>query len=111
MRYTATYNKSGQATIPAAIIKALGLTPGQKIIFDLPEKEATNTHPVITISRPPTREEYRAEMRRLREEEYRTNPTALANSKKYQGKTANELREIWDNSPEGQKYYKEKYGL
>lgn len=98
MIYTTTITKSGQISLPKSVREFLGLNLGDRITFSL--KKDT-----VSIKKVKPLEEVLKEIDANKSEETK------ALIKKYAGKTTNELREIFDNSPEGKKYYKEKYGI
>lgn len=46
MQYTTTITQKGQATIPAAIRKSLGIKPKSKIVFELKDNLEASIKPV-----------------------------------------------------------------
>lgn len=46
MQYTTTITQKGQATIPAAIRKSLGIKPKSKIVFELKDSFEASIKPV-----------------------------------------------------------------
>lgn len=101
MSYTATLTANGQITVPKAIRLLLGVEPGGKIVFD-------DSADAITVTRAKTREEEIDEMVRmldsLREKAIRKNPRIAEKIRENAGKAASEMREEFDNSPEGEAY-------
>jgi len=102
MQYTSTITRSGQITLPKPLRDLLSVTPGSRITFNV-------TDQAITIEREKTLREVFDELDKIRES-YET-PETKAAHKKFRGWTANEMRDNYINSPEGKKYYKEKYDL
>lgn len=96
--YSTTITKTGQIFLPKAVRTALNLLPGQRISFDVKGD-------VLTLRRAKTIEEILADIDSRKSEE--TKHRIKMNT----GKTVAEMRDEWDRSPEGQKYYKEKYGV
>jgi AbrB family looped-hinge helix DNA binding protein len=102
MQYTSTLTKSGQITLPKPLRDFLSVTPGSRVTFDLVEE-------TITISREKTLREHFEELDRLNAA--LETPESKAASEKFRGWTASEMRHHYMNSPEGRRYYKEKYGI
>lgn len=99
--YSTTVTKTGQIFLPKAVRTALNLLPGQRISFDVKGD-------VLTLRRAKTIEEILADIDRIRENASEETKRRI---KMNAGKTVAEMRDEWDRSPEGQKYYKEKYGV
>ena len=47
MQFTSTVTEKGQATIPAALRKALGIKPNTKVVFELKDNNEVTIKPVI----------------------------------------------------------------
>ena len=47
MQFTSSVTQKGQATIPAAIRRKLGIKPNSKIIFEINNKEEVSIKPVV----------------------------------------------------------------
>jgi antitoxin PrlF len=54
MRELAKLSSKNQATVPASVRRALGLRPGDRLVFDVAEEGAG---PTVTVRRYPTLEE------------------------------------------------------
>ncbi|MBQ9020013.1 AbrB/MazE/SpoVT family DNA-binding domain-containing protein [Candidatus Saccharibacteria bacterium] len=102
--FRARISSSGQVTIPVEVRKKLGVEKNDAVEFVVGEDE-------ILMKRPRTWDEYFEEQEKWVEEEKKRSPAFAERLKKDAGKTANELRDEWMSSPEGIKYYKEKYGI
>lgn len=98
MSHAVVINSSGQITLPKAIRDILGVKIGDRVKFDV-EKDK------VEVSRVKDVYEILAEVDAI------WTPEEREQIRKTAGKTARELREEWDNSEEGIKYYKEKYGI
>lgn len=104
-----TLSKGRQITVPAAVIKRLGLEASDQIAFNI------DTTP-ITITRAETPEEQinrvfheLDEMRK--EHEKHLTPEQKQFNKMTAGWTVNQYHQYFDNLPETKAYIKEKYGL
>lgn len=104
-RVEATLSAGYQFTAPSVLRKALGLKPGDKIVFDTDSS-------VVTVEKAETREE---QIKRSFAflDEWRENLPEEAKKKinEYAGWTARQHREHYDKSPEAKAYMKEKYGV
>lgn len=98
METTVKISAQGQISIPVKIRQLLGFKPEDRLVI-----QADPATGAITLTRQKTIEEQLAEF------QANLSPETKKRIKKYAGKTASEIRAIWDNSPEGQKYYREKY--
>ena len=98
---TLTLNKSSQTTIPKVVRDLLGLSFGDKISV-----EATADKSTLKITKEKSLIERLEEIRK----KYST-PEQEAIKAHTANMTVAEMREEWDNSPEGRKYYAEKYGV
>lgn len=98
MEATIKISTQGQISIPSKIRQLLGFEPQDRLILT-----ADPITKSITLTRQKTIEEQLAEFHAT------LSPETKQRIKKYAGKTASEMRAMWDNSPEGQKYYQEKY--
>ena len=96
----AAVTKAGQVSLPKDIADSLGVKYGESRV-----KFAIFGDGKITISRQPTLEE---KLSRLQKSFTPEQKEAIRQSA---GKTVAEIREEWDNSEEGKKYYKEEYGI
>ena len=104
MQHTVTLSSQGQMTLPASLREALGLKPKDQITLKL--------NPItrrVELDRKKSLEESLAELDRFRNS--LMTPEMQSAAENNRGKTASELRESYDNSPEGKAHYKEKYGL
>ncbi|MDO5452031.1 MAG: hypothetical protein Q4F56_02995 [Candidatus Saccharibacteria bacterium] len=106
MQKTISLTTSRQITLPSALIKKIGAEPGSKLVARYDEKENA-----ILLERQKTLEESLVILEKLREEEIRKNPRIAENIKRHAGWEYEDYRKEWDNSPEGEAYYKERYGL
>ena len=95
MVYSATLTRTGQITIPKPVREALGVEPGQRIVFNIKKKSAN-------IERQKPLEEITKEIHALVPDYVREN------FKKNAGKTAGEIREEWLKSDEAREYYAER---
>lgn len=96
MTYSATLTRTGQITIPKAVREALGVKPGQRIVFNIEKKTAK-------IERQKTVDEITDEIHALVPDYARKNFI-----EKNAGKTASEIREEWLKSNEAREYYEER---
>ncbi len=107
MLITATLSQGNQITVPSAIRKALGLTPGDGLVFDTERrtyaKAETQEEAVKRIFR--ELDQLQAERRKHR------TPEQKAFDEMTRGWTANQYREYIDKLPETITHRKEKYGL
>ena len=108
-RVEATLSAGYQFTAPSVLRKALGLKPGDKIVFDTDK-------PVITVEKAETREErvrrVCAELDALKvEREKHMTPEQKKFAEMSKGWTINQYHEYFDNLPETKAYIKEKYGV
>ena len=99
MEYATTMTSTGQVTIPKELREFLNIHPGDRVTF-------RKGRDAISIDRCKTVEEVFAAM-----DAVPVPPEVQERIEKYRGMSASELREMYDNSPEGQAYYKEKYGV
>lgn len=99
-------SKSGQVTLPRAIAKVLGVSPGQRILYSVAEDGQT-----VTISREKTLEESLSSIDQIRHHAIHQNPAIADNIARDTQKTPAQIRSDWDHSAAGQSYYQEKYGL
>lgn len=88
-------------------MKGMGVKPGDRIYAVFDEKSKS----VTLKSRKQLIEEMMADLKEIREEAIRRNPQIAINIKRDAGKSIEQIRDEWDRTPEGRKYYKEKYGL
>lgn len=95
MNYAATLTKTGQITIPKWVREALGVQPGQRIVFRK-NKDA------IALEREKTVDELTAEIHALIPEDIRQ-----AYIKEYGGLTATEFKEKWMKSDDAKAYFEE----
>lgn len=102
--YTTTLNRASQITLPKAIQAVLGVNSGDRLIYSYNEKTKS-----VTVAKEPTLEEQLQALHDSLSEETKANIKKAA--KKYANMTIAEMRAAWDKSPEGRKYYKEKYGV
>ena len=100
MNYTSTITKSGQVTLPKPVRDLLGLNLGQRVTFNVKNK---NT---ITIEKEKTAAEIAREIDAAIPEDVRENAKKII-----AGRTAGEFREDWLKSDEAKKYYGKKYGI
>ena len=100
--YTTTITKSNQITLTKPAREALGVKAGEQLIVETKGDS-------VVIRRRPSVEEFLAKLDAIHEK-YKT-PESERTRKKYAGMTVNEMKEAWANSPEGKKYFKEKYGI
>lgn len=102
-----TLTASRQITLPSLIAKTLEAKPGDKIYFVVDEKTGN-----VTLK---TRKQLVFEMvsglEQDRNEAIQKNPEIAKKIKQHAGMSFEEIRDEWAHSPEGKKYYKEKYGL
>lgn len=101
--YTTTLTKASQITLPKALQTVLGVNSGDCLVYNYNEQTKT-----VTIKRQATLEEQLAELHNSLSDKTKANIKKA--SKKYAGMTVAEMRAAWDKSPEGHKYYREKYG-
>jgi len=102
MQDTVTLSSQGQISIPVHIRELLGLSPRDRFVITTnPDNQS------ITLARQKTIEQSLAELDKLRLAT--ETPESRAAYEKNRGKTVNQLRTEWSSSPEGQKYYREKY--
>ena len=101
---TLTLNKSSQTTIPKVVRDLLGL--GFFGNFPFLPVEATADKSTLKITKEKSLIERLEEIRK----KYST-PEQEAIKAHTANMTVAEMREEWDNSPEGRKYYAEKYGV
>lgn len=102
-----TLNRSSQVTLPKALRELLGVELGSHLAYRRVGKRKQ-----VVIEREPTFAERMDAVRakidaRLTPEERALRAELI---EKNRGKTASELRDEWDRSPEGRAYYHEKYG-
>ena len=102
---TIALTSSRQITLPSALIKMIGAEPGSKLVARYDEKEDA-----ILLERQRTLDEAFVRLDQIRERELKKNPVAARLTKKYAGKTARELRDIFESSSEGKLYAREKFG-
>jgi AbrB family looped-hinge helix DNA binding protein len=99
---TVTISPQGQISIPARIRELLDLKPKDILTININPSNQS-----LTLARQKTLREQLAELDALRLAT--ETPESRAAYERNRGKTANELRAEWGNSPEGQKHYQEKY--
>ena len=97
--YTTTMTSNGQITIPKELRELFNFHPGSRI-------KIHSTKNTLKIERQQSLQEIIAEMDAI---PFSKKTQALI--KKNAGKTVNELKEEFANSPEGKAYFKEKYGI
>ena len=107
---TLILNKSSQVTFPKALRELLGVELGDRLTF-----RKTSKRNQVIITREPTFSEridamHARHAKILAELPPEERKHRLELIEKNRGKTASELRDEWDRSPEGQAYYREKYG-
>ena len=104
---TLILNKSSQVTFPKAVREILGVELGDRLTF-----RKTSKRNQIIIAREPSFDERMSAIRARQEARMSSEERARYAEliEKNRGKTASELRDEWDRSPEGQAYYHEKYG-
>lgn len=102
--FHARISSSGQVTIPAEVRKILGVEKSQKVRFEVKEGK-------VEIKKPMTWEEFAENQKRWIEEEKKRNPAFAKAWEENKGKTPDEMLTEWVKSPEGEKYFKEKYGI
>lgn len=100
MMYATTITKSGQATIPKEVRDILGINLGERIYFTV------NKDKTVSLAREMTEKEARAYL-----DSFFADEEGQRLIKKHAGKSVSQLREEWDNSPEGKAYYEEEYGI
>ena len=109
MTYAVAINSSGQATIPKAIRDLLGIIPGEnRLTFNIQKGQ------VVLGKEASRRERLLASLDKIHqrlEKEKAENPEIAKNIEKYKGMTYEEIREAYDNTPEGKKEFEEKYGI
>ena len=93
-----TLNQHGQITLPKSLRKMMGLGKGDGVRLIATSKS-------VTIERAETIEEVLADL------DAKKSPRVKAAIRQHAGKTSAEMRDDYAKSAEGQKYYKEKYGL
>ena len=105
-RYNVAVTKTGQMTLPAAVRRSLGITDRASI-------EEKNGY--LIVLRPKTRREEMEEMLKkldeLNREAERRDPSLKERKKRLANMSIAEMREEWDKSPAGRKYYQEKYNI
>lgn len=106
---TTTISKGYQITVPSSIRKALGLSPGDSIDFEMERGQ-------VVLRRAETQEErvrrIFAELDELKtEREKRMTPDQKEFAEMSAGWTINQFHEYYDNLPETKAYLKEKYGI
>ena len=102
--FRARISSSGQVTLPAEVRKILGVEKNEEVNFEISEDG-------VRVERPMTWEEYFERQRQRIEEEKRINPAFAKAWEENKGKTPDEMLTEWANSPEGQQYFKEEYGI
>lgn len=95
MNYAATLTKTGQITVPKWVREALGVEPGQRIVFRK-EKDA------VRVERERTVDEITEKIHAMIPEEIRQEYI-----RDYGGLTAEEAKMKWAESPEGRAYFEE----
>ena len=109
MTYAVAINSSGQATIPKAIRDLLNVVPGKnRLTFDV-------KHGQVLLGREPSREEQlNASLKKIWKtlgKAERKNPAITEARKKYKNMSFEEIRDVYDATPEGKEEFKEKYGI
>ncbi len=102
--FQARISSSGQVTLPAEVRRILGVEKNQTVNFEVSGDE-------IKVKRPMTWEEFAENQRKWVEEEKKKNPAFAKAWEENKGKTPDEMLTEWANSPEGQQYFKEEYGI
>lgn len=109
MTYAVAINSSGQATIPKAVRDLLGIIPGEnRLTFDIKDKK------VILGKEKSRREQLLASLDKIHkilEKAERENPKIKEAKEKYQNMSFEEIRDAYDDTPEGKKEFEEKYGI
>lgn len=100
MEYVLPVNKHGQITLPRAFRKLFGVKNGTSTMRLMVSDGNT-----AVLERKKTIDEVLAELDAMREAMYRRDPSLRELAKRNAGKTARELREEFDKSPEGEAYY------
>ena len=101
MQYTSTLTRSGQITLPKPIRDLIGITYGERVRLSFKDD-------AIVLEREKTFDEIMTQIDTINTTVPKETKTLI---RKYAGKTASELRDEFDSSPEGHIYYKEKYGI
>lgn len=96
MGYAATITKTGQITIPKWVREALGVEPGQRIVF-------RKTKDAVTIEREKTVDEVAAKIDELIPQEIRER-----HNREYGGLTTAEWERKWAESEDAKEYFAEK---
>ncbi len=95
MGYAATLTKTGQITVPKWVREALGVQPGQRIVF---RKEKNS----IAMEREKTVDEITEQIHALIPKEARE-----IHMREYAGLTANESMQKWMKTEDAKKYLEE----
>lgn len=105
MTYTVSITSSGQITLPKAVRELLGVKIGDKVEID------TVGDVVKVTTRKQSLLDTFAKIDEARERAEKRNPKIKELKKQYAGLEFEEVRDLYDKTPEGKKEFKEKYGI
>ena len=100
MTYSVAVTSAGQMTIPKVFREMLGITDKVEVDIDKDKIVVKRQKTDLEIFEESSREFYAS-----------LTPEQKKAIKENAGKTARQLREEWEASPEAAEYYKEKYGI
>lgn len=106
MRYTATLNKSGQATLPRAVAKLLGIEPGMRFYYEVSPDQKT-----VTIQRQENLLESIAKVDAIRAAAIKRDPKIAQRIKEQAGLEYEDIIALELSTPEGRREFEEEHGV
>lgn len=105
MQRTISLTTSRQITLPSALLRLLGATPGSKLIANYDKR--TNS---IRLTRQRTLEESLSLIDNLNQKDFHKNPELAKNLKKYSGLEFEQVRALWEETTNDTYHPQEEYG-